>query len=226
MMHYGKFIQQAVFFLATLVLAYSCVFQPTVATYAWVIFGILLVGIIPAAFYHRFLTHNAWKCPRWLEVVLAIMAAGHGFTPAISWVAIHRKHHRYADTNEDPHGPHFGVMANALISFYKTDLKYAGSIMRDRLYQLQLKYYLEIMLVYMVIWSMIFGPMSWFIINGMAYLIQASINYIAHKDSQPVNLSHWHALLFSGETYHENHHRFPTNLDWENGTFRSYALSG
>lgn len=207
-MKYVKFLQQVVFLFSSLVLLYSLFVVPTLYAWLWFAYAILFVGIIISAFYHRQLTHRAWKCPRWLEYVLTILAAGHALTPAISWTAIHRKHHRMSDTIEDPHGPKIGFINNALISFYKTDLKYAGRLLKDKLYMFQVNYYVHIAVVYFIVWSFIFGPTSWLIINGYAYIAQASINWITHKDG-PLNLSHVHALFFSGETYHKNHHIHP-----------------
>jgi len=209
MMHYGKYIQQTLFLVSAGITTYACIFMPSLYVYGWLVYGIWLVGIIAAAFYHRCLSHGAWKCPRWLQIFLTIVAAGHAFTPAISWVSIHRKHHRFSDTAEDPHGPQVGFIKNALISFYNTDLKYAGRLWKDRLYTLQLEYYFTIVIVYFVLWSWLFGPLSWFIINGVVYLLQATINYIAHDGYKPINLSHAHALLFSAETYHATHHKYP-----------------
>lgn len=208
-MKYGKHIQQVLFMYSGVIFIAS-LFNVTLYTYFWTIYAVLFIGIVISAYYHRFLTHYSWNCPRWLEVILAIMTAGHGLTPAISWVAVHRKHHRMSDTPEDPHGPHKGFIKNALVSFYQTDLKYAtNKLLNDDLYKFQLKYYAVIAIVYYCVWAYFFGPVSWLIINGFAYIGQVTINYIAHDKGKPVNRPQF-ALLLSAETYHLNHHKFPT----------------
>jgi fatty-acid desaturase len=97
-----------------------------------------------------------------------------------------------------------------MVSFYDTDLKYATNrILQDDLYKFQLKWYPLIAIIYYVVWSAIFDPTSWLIINGFAYIGQVTINYIAHAKLKPVNRPAF-ALLLSAETYHANHHKYPT----------------
>lgn len=55
--------------------------------------------------FHRHFTHRAFKARPWLRAGLAVcgMMAIQG--PVIEWVANHRKHHRFADRDGDPHSP-------------------------------------------------------------------------------------------------------------------------
>jgi acyl-CoA synthetase (AMP-forming)/AMP-acid ligase II/fatty-acid desaturase len=55
--------------------------------------------------YHRCFAHRAFRPRPWLAQVLAVAGslAGHG--PLIWWVATHRRHHRWVDTQDDPHTP-------------------------------------------------------------------------------------------------------------------------
>jgi acyl-CoA synthetase (AMP-forming)/AMP-acid ligase II/fatty-acid desaturase len=55
--------------------------------------------------YHRCFAHKAFRPRPWLARVLAVAGslAGHG--PLIWWVATHRRHHRWVDTEDDPHTP-------------------------------------------------------------------------------------------------------------------------
>ena len=55
--------------------------------------------------FHRHFTHHAFKAPRWLRGTLAVcgMMAIQG--PVITWVADHRRHHRFSDRDGDPHSP-------------------------------------------------------------------------------------------------------------------------
>ena len=56
-------------------------------------------------FYHRYLTHKGFTCPKWLEYTMAVLAVcSFQDTPA-RWVAIHRRHHEHADDEPDPHTP-------------------------------------------------------------------------------------------------------------------------
>ena len=93
--------------------------------------------------YHRLLTHRGFKCPKWLEhlmVVIAICCVQD--TPA-RWVAVHRRHHQHADDQPDPHSPlvnffwgHIGwvLFKNPELSRLGIYERYAKDILRDRFY--------------------------------------------------------------------------------------------
>lgn len=55
--------------------------------------------------FHRLLTHRGFKCPKWLEHTLAVLGVCCVQDTPMRWVAIHRQHHHYADTQPDPHTP-------------------------------------------------------------------------------------------------------------------------
>ena len=93
--------------------------------------------------YHRLLTHRGFVCPKWLEYSFAILGmCCLQHTPAY-WVAIHRRHHQYADAQEDPHSPlagflwgHFGwvVSNNDDLKDSVVTQRYAKDLMRDPFY--------------------------------------------------------------------------------------------
>ncbi|CAN5278282.1 acyl-CoA desaturase [soil metagenome] len=103
------------------------------------LFGLLGINIG----YHRLLTHRGFKCPKWLEhalVVIAICCAED--TPA-RWVAVHRRHHEKSDEQPDPHSPlagflwgHIGwlLVKNPDLSRLGIYDRYAKDILRDPFY--------------------------------------------------------------------------------------------
>lgn len=65
--------------------------------------------------YHRLLTHRTFKCSKWLEYLMTFITTFSFTGSSITWIAIHRKHHRYADTEKDPHSPdHLGWSASPI----------------------------------------------------------------------------------------------------------------
>lgn len=58
--------------------------------------------------YHRMLTHRSFKTTRPIYLALATAGAMAGQGPPIIWAAHHRRHHRVADREGDPHSPHLG----------------------------------------------------------------------------------------------------------------------
>src|ERR1700691_4132565 len=47
--------------------------------------------------YHRLLTHRSFATPKWFEYFLAVCGVAALEGGPLLWVAIHRKHHQYAD---------------------------------------------------------------------------------------------------------------------------------
>ena len=60
--------------------------------------------------YHRLLTHQGFKCPKWFEHLLAILGICNLQDSPARWVAIHRQHHKHSDEQPDPHSPLVGLL--------------------------------------------------------------------------------------------------------------------
>jgi stearoyl-CoA desaturase (Delta-9 desaturase) len=56
--------------------------------------------------YHRMLAHRSFKAKKPVRLVLALAGTLAAQGPAITWAAHHRKHHKLADKDGDPHSPH------------------------------------------------------------------------------------------------------------------------
>ncbi|PJE64343.1 MAG: hypothetical protein COU90_02735 [Candidatus Ryanbacteria bacterium CG10_big_fil_rev_8_21_14_0_10_43_42] len=70
---------------------------------AFVMYGVQGFGTTLA--YHRFFTHNSFKCSsKYVARILAFMGGMTG-QDAWGWVRTHRTHHLYTDTPRDPHSP-------------------------------------------------------------------------------------------------------------------------
>jgi stearoyl-CoA desaturase (delta-9 desaturase) len=57
--------------------------------------------------FHRLFSHHAFQTKRWVKILLAIAASMAGEGPLLFWVATHRRHHCYADTQGDAHSPYY-----------------------------------------------------------------------------------------------------------------------
>ena len=55
--------------------------------------------------YHRLLTHRGLKVPKWLEHSMVVVAMSCLQETPARWVAVHRRHHQFADEQPDPHSP-------------------------------------------------------------------------------------------------------------------------
>jgi stearoyl-CoA desaturase (Delta-9 desaturase) len=55
--------------------------------------------------YHRYFAHRAYKTSRWFQFALAWLGCTAMQKGPLWWAAKHRDHHKYSDTEEDPHSP-------------------------------------------------------------------------------------------------------------------------
>ncbi len=93
--------------------------------------------------YHRLLTHQGFKSPKWLEHSFATLGVCCLQDTPARWVAMHRLHHRYSDEQPDPHSPmvrflwgHMGwlLVNNRDVSRLDAYERYARDILRDPYY--------------------------------------------------------------------------------------------
>jgi stearoyl-CoA desaturase (Delta-9 desaturase) len=54
---------------------------------------------------HRYFTHGSFKAKRGFKIALAIAGSMALENSVITWVADHRRHHKYSDKEGDPHSP-------------------------------------------------------------------------------------------------------------------------
>jgi stearoyl-CoA desaturase (delta-9 desaturase) len=102
-------------------LAYLTVGIPTLGTVAAVAYAIsdglwlsdvllflamyLITGLGVEGGLHRYFTHRAFVASEPVKVFLAVAGSMAAQGPVIFWVANHRLHHAFADTDRDPHSP-------------------------------------------------------------------------------------------------------------------------
>lgn len=57
--------------------------------------------------FHRGFAHRSYETSRPLQIALVILGSMSLQGSLLYWVATHRRHHRFSDTPDDPHSPHF-----------------------------------------------------------------------------------------------------------------------
>ena len=151
-----------------------------------------------------------FKCPKWFELVMLFFAHIMMVGPAILWVATHRAHHKFTDTDKDPHSPLFKgyLYAHFLQVFTEPNVKWAGNLLRDNLYRAQVKYYWEFIAVYALILALI-DPFAliyaWLAPAGFAKLIGSLVFSYSHRNGAAHN-DLIVGLLTFGEGFHTLHH--------------------
>jgi fatty-acid desaturase len=198
--------------------------------YQWliVIFVFFLNGCLGMTMtYHRLLSHKSWNCPKWLEKIFVIFA-GSGLTgSAISWVSIHRKHHRFTDKIEDPHSPKYKswFYCHFLSMFSNVEPKYAVDLLRQKFYAHQHRYYFEYAILWGILMVLIFQDpyaliYAWLAPGAILWNAGSSIVSISHRKGTVFN-DIVLAILVWGEGYHNRHHESPGS-----SRFGKYDLGG
>jgi stearoyl-CoA desaturase (delta-9 desaturase) len=196
----------------------------------WFLLGIFILwtligGYGVAVGYHRYFAHKSFKTYRPVEMVIAYLGllSCDGSLPF--WVALHRGiHHRYADTEKDPHSPIHGKF-NAFVWWQKdishetVNLLSARDVMRDEfvvfLHNNQYKiFWLTFLILFMISWQFalgVFVPASLLshhqdnIVNVLGH-IKTPFSYRNYEtDDNSVN-DVLTGLLVWGQGWHNNHH--------------------
>ncbi len=190
----------------------------------------VIANFSTTVFLHRALTHRAMTVSKPLSVLFRFHVwLFTGIRPR-QWVAVHRKHHAFTDTRDDPHSPAvLGWKRVQLtnVSLYRrvaSDPEQVRKFARDLPRTTLDKYLLDHAIVGLVIGTtaliLLVGPL----IGGVAaashavfYLgLGGTVNGPAHHfgkrphANSGTNLQ-WLAWLTCGEGLHNNHHAAPTS---------------
>lgn len=195
------------------------------ALVAWWLAGSWGIGLS----YHRLLTHQGFRVPKWLEYFLAFWGTLALQSGPITWVATHRKHHKFTETDDDPHSPRGGAVWSHIGWILQGEgqikdeagmMRYAPDLMKDGVYRLLNDYYwvssvlvgIGLMAIggwSMVLWGIflrtVFGWHSTWLVNSATH-IWGSRRFDTHDDSKNNILI---AALTFGEGWHNNHHANP-----------------
>lgn len=163
--------------------------------------------------YHRLLSHRSWNPPKWIEYLFTLFATIGMTGSAISWVAIHREHHKHTDTEKDPHSPIYKgwLYAHFFSMFSPVRPRFAVDLMKKKFYTLQHKYYFEINIVYglilfsidpfAVVYAWLFPAMLLW--NGGSLIVSTSHRKGGRHNDLLFAITTW------GEGYHDTHHVDP-----------------
>jgi stearoyl-CoA desaturase (delta-9 desaturase) len=86
---------------------------------AFVLYCVRMFAI--TGFYHRYFSHRSFRTNRFWQFIFAVLGNSAVQRGPLWWASHHRHHHRFADTDEDPHSPsrhgfwwsHIGWLASA-----------------------------------------------------------------------------------------------------------------
>lgn len=169
----GVILQKIDWPIASVIVLYHVLallaFVPSLFSWTGVILAIVIArlsGLLGINIcYHRLLTHRGFKCPKWFEHVLAVIAICCVQDTPARWVAVHRRHHEHADEQPDPHSPlvnflwgHLGwiVIKNPELNRLGIYDRYAKDILRDPFYAALERNFLQLKII-LAQWVVFFG---------------------------------------------------------------------
>lgn len=225
-----------IFLISSLVASLLAIFYYGFSTEALflTLLGYFLYGCLGIVItFHRKYTHNSYNTFPILTKIFAVLGCLGGTGSPLAWVAIHINHHLKSDKPEDPHSPVYkGLRIFTLEYEQQVDSKTKWrmrSLITDPYQQFLHRYYFAIMLAYDALlfviggfWLVAFLHLLPAVITG---LMSNVVNYVGHMptwaggyrtfnlNDQSANNWLW-ALPSWGESWHNNHHRFPRNYSY------------
>ena len=189
--------------------------------------------------YHRLLTHNSFQTFSWVRRAFALIGSFTLQSDPITWVSIHRMHHKFADKEQDPHSPIHGLpWAHILwiaILVPKNEIdalrtKYAPDLLKDPVIagiSLQKAIVMQLLLGLALLLSgwlyggfvMALSFVLWGIFARVVFgkHFTFAVNSASHRwgyrnyPTDDKSTNNWIvALLTFGEGWHNNHHWHPT----------------
>lgn len=196
-------------------------------------------------FLHRYGAHGMFRMSKFWErffYLFTYITQGSSYLSPRAYGALHRMHHKYSDTNQDPHTPH--ESSNAFSMMLKTKDIYNGILKRTSALDKSLLKDLPSWNLIEVIGDSWISRIFWgtlytliyinFVPNGMWYLFLllpvhflmgpihgAIVNWSGHmygyqnfdnNDKSRNSLAI--DVLMMGELYQNNHHKLPNNVNF------------
>ena len=178
--------------------------------------------------YHRLLAHKSFQLPKWLARFFATCGALSAEYGPITWVGLHRQHHKHSDKALDPHNSKRGLWWSHIgwmffrVPGEKRVRRYAGDLRKDSYYVWLDKWFivLQILLGFLlyslggwafVLWGI---PLRLVLVYHVTWLVNSANHKWGRRDYVTEDNStnnKWVAALTFGEGWHNNHHAFPSS---------------
>lgn len=195
----------------------------------FVILGYFLYGCLGIVVtYHRLLTHNSYKTHPVISKILSVFGCFAMTGSPLAWANIHVNHHLYSDKPEDPHSPLNDGLRIFMLNYNVSDkTSKLRPLVKDKFQQFLHRYYFLFLISYGVLLYAIGGLhllVFLYLLPAVITAIMSNIvNYVGHKPTwvggfrtynlrdQSTNNWLW-AIPSWGESWHNNHHRYPTKF--------------
>jgi stearoyl-CoA desaturase (delta-9 desaturase) len=177
--------------------------------------------------YHRYFAHHSYKLNRFWQFVMAFGGTTAAQKGPLWWAAVHRDHHRDADTPDDPHSPlksfwwshagwilcdkHQATRFDRITDFARfPELRWLNKHDWVGPWTLALATFVLFGVRGLVVGFILSTVLLWhatFLVNSLAHVFGRR-RYVTHDSSRNSLLI---ALLTGGEGWHNNHHYVPSS---------------
>jgi fatty-acid desaturase len=180
-----------------------------------------ILGANISMFAHRAWSHKSWKpssAVNWVGMILFhLTMVGN----SIGWVGIHREHHKFCDTDRDPHSPlHKSRWRIQFLSYFnRVKPQFILDLARDPHHQWFYRWYWLINFAWWTVLALISFELLalWLAVLGVTIFKLHTINSLCHATPKfllPINNDHTstNSVLMvllnvnNGEAWHKNHH--------------------
>lgn len=212
---------------------------PVVFTFSWqnaaaLLLGNWIVGSLGVGLgWHRLLTHRSFRAPKWLEYTLSILATMSMQDSPEKWIATHRMHHKFVDTDSDPHSARSGfwwpqigwvVWGKAQDHDEPTLKRYIPDLLKDPIHVRISRFYPVPILISAVVlfaiggWTMVvWGVFARVVVGWHTTWFVNSLSHLYGQrphETGDLSTNNWFvAILTFGEGWHNNHHRYPASAN-------------
>lgn len=186
---------------------------------------VLIVKIGVECGYHRLFSHQSFQTGKIRKNLLLYCGSLAAVGPPLAWAGVHRIHHRFSDTDKDPHGqlPAYRVWLTLWRDFIVSPI-YIRDLLRDKWQLFFFRHYFKILLASYVFLGLISPRALVFGFAGASVIgfhVAGLVNTVCHRwgkrdfdtNDQSYNNS-WVNLLVGGNGLHNNHHANPSHWDY------------
>jgi stearoyl-CoA desaturase (delta-9 desaturase) len=176
--------------------------------------------------YHRLFCHKSFKTSRFWHYWFAVYGIFFLYSSPLQWSVTHATHHKYSDTDRDPH-PVPGKIDAFIKKGYrpvKLDLFRGRRLLRDTMQYTVDKYYMLIyvlLCITLIVFSYKFFLLSYMPALGIAHLVGAFHNTFSHSNGKARDL--WlleYIIPSAGEWNHGYHHKRPGSWKFSNNIYK------
>ena len=213
--------------ILTIVMYIVTIISLPIISFSWSMLGLtllmyfLIFGFGISLTFHRSLTHKALTLNPIIEMIGKFFASMGGTGSPISWTLIHRAHHKYSDTDKDPHSAK-DVLKYVIGKYPTVSTRGIRKLAQSKFNKFIHRYYYLLILSYGVIWATLgieyfcYGFVYPMVLNMIAgHLVnwythsEYSLNYRLHDTMDTSQNNVLIGLITWGEGFHNTHHKYP-----------------